>query len=76
MNWLVNLYKTNNIFRGFIQAVEGGSISGFLMASANGLDFSKKGLTALGAAVLGGVLTAIRNYFVNRPNQPAAGEQK
>lgn len=71
MNWLVNLYRNNLTFRSFVQALEGGLIVGFMTATANGIDFSKKGIAALGSAVLGGVLVAIRNYFLNRPNQPA-----
>jgi len=71
LQWLTNLYTSNGTFRAIVQAVEGGVITGFLMATANGIDFSKKGLTALGAAVAGGIVTALRNYFVNRPDQPA-----
>ncbi len=73
-NWLVNLYQTNAKFRGFAQAVEGGAITGLLMATTNGFDLSKKGLTALAAAIVGGVIAAVRNYLVNRPGQPAMPE--
>jgi hypothetical protein len=68
--WLKNLYQNNLTFRAIVQAVEGGLIVGFLTATANGIDFSKKGLVALGSAVVGGIITAIRNYFLNRPGQP------
>lgn len=74
MNWLINLYKTNSSFRGVVQAFEGGAITGLFIATANGLDFSKKGMTALVAAVLGGGVTALRNWYTNRPNQPAISD--
>ena len=74
MNYLVNLYKSNSTFRAVVQAVEGGLVMGFLTATTNGIDFSKKGLTALGSALLGGVIVALRNYFTNRPNQPQTVE--
>ena len=70
-NWLKNLYQTSTVFRGFAQAIEGGLVSGFLMATANGFDFSKKGLQALAAGLIAGVGLAVRNYLVNRPGQPA-----
>ena len=78
MNWLINAYKTNTLFRGIVQAVEGGLIVGFITATTNGFDFSKKGLTALGAALVGGIVTALRNFFLNRPDQPAvaAGQKQ
>ena len=71
MNWLINLYKTNAWFKGFVQAVEAGCFTGFVTATTNGFDFSKKGLIALGVGIGSGVMVAVRNYLVNRPNQAA-----
>jgi hypothetical protein len=68
---IVNYYNTNTTFHGFVSAIEGGAGMGLMMATANGFDFSKKGLTALGTAVLGGVGIAVRNWLKNRPGQPA-----
>jgi hypothetical protein len=76
MNWVLGLYKTNNTFRGLVQAGEGGALTGFLTATAAGFNFSKSGWGVLAAAVGGGAATAVRNYLSNRPNQPptVAGE--
>lgn len=70
MNWIINLYRTNARFRAFAQAIEGGVILGFISATTNGFDWSKKGWTALGSAMGGGLIVAVRNYFLNRINQP------
>lgn len=75
MNWFLDLYRNNANFRSAVQAVEGGAAMGFITASTNGIDFSKKGLVALGASVVGGVIVAIRNYLLNRPGQPAVPKQ-
>ena len=58
---------------GAVAAIEGGAISGFLTWSAMGMPLNKQSLIALGGAVGGGIVTALRNYFKNRPNQPAQG---
>lgn len=68
---LINFYNTNKTFHGFVAAAEGGAFMGLLTATANGVDFSKKGLTALVVAVAGGIGVAVRNWLKNRPGQPA-----
>lgn len=75
MNWFLDLYRNNSGFRTAVQVIEGGAIMGFVTASANGIDLSKKGVTALGASILGGVIVAVRNYFTNRIGQPAVPKQ-
>lgn len=49
----------------FIQAVEGGAAIGFVTATTNGFDLSKKGLVALAAAAGTGALMAVRNLVIN-----------
>lgn len=58
-------YQGNARFRLVVQAVEGGAALGFVTATANGFDFSKKGLQALGVAAGSGALVAIRNLIIN-----------
>lgn len=85
MNWLkglwgkvVNFYNTNAAFHGTVAAVEGGFYTGVATWAAMGLPLNKQSLIALGGAVGGGIVTALRNYFKNRLNQPAVveGEKK
>lgn len=64
-NKLNSLYQTNSTFRLVVQSVEGGAMLGFITATANGFDLSKKGLVALAAGMGGGVLVAIRNLVIN-----------
>jgi len=71
MNWLINLYKTNPTFHGAVAAVEGGLLTGLTTWAAMGLPLNKQSLIALGGAIGGGIITALRNYFKNRLNQPA-----
>lgn len=72
-NWLVNQYNTNPTFHGAVAAAEGGLYTGLATWLAMGLPLNKQSVIVLGGAVGGGVLTALRNYFKNRPNQPATG---
>ena len=72
--WLVNLvnyYNTNPTFHAIVSTAEGGAITGFMTWAAMGLPLNKQSLFALGGAVGGGIVTALRNYFKNRLNQPA-----
>lgn len=68
-NWLANLYQTNPKFHAFVAAAEGGAFMGFLMATGNGIDLSKKGLMVLGSAIAGGAVTAVRNRFTTPPEK-------
>lgn len=75
MNWIIQQYRANAWFRGIVQSIEGGVITGFLTATATGIDFSKNGLKVFGASIVGGVVVAVRNYLINRPGQPAMPKQ-
>jgi pantothenate kinase type III len=66
---IIDLYKTNEVFRTAVQVVEGGLASGFLSATVDGFDLSKDGVRHLGAALVAGVVIAVRNYFKNRASQ-------
>lgn len=64
---IVNYYNTNRAFHGLVAAVEGGVVMGFLTATTNGIDLSKKGLAVLGSSILGGIVMALRNRFTQPP---------
>lgn len=61
------------VVHGAVAAAEGGAYTAAATWFAMGLPMNKQSLYALGGAVLGGAVTAIRNYFKNRPNQPSTG---
>lgn len=65
------------IVHGAVAAAEGGAYTGLATWAAMGMPLTtKQAWITLGGAVGGGVVTAIRNYFKNRPNQPAVGTGK
>lgn len=67
---LVNFYRTVPWFQKTVQALEGGLAFGFVTATTNGIDLSKKGLTALGASLVGGAVVALRNLLTQETIKP------
>lgn len=60
------------LVHGAVAAAEGGIYTGLVTWVAMGLPLnSKQNWLTLGGAVVGGITTALRNYFKNRPGQPA-----
>jgi hypothetical protein len=65
------------LVHGAVAAAEGGAYAGLATWFAMGLPLTtKQAWITLGGAVGGGIVAAVRSYFKNRPNQPAAGTGK